>query len=250
MKIMARLPCRSGRRSKGTYANFDLFGKPAKRRHLQIVCAPNGITPRSATRSISTGRMGCDIAYADDERILNAYQSAGIAAHRITAIVEPATDAPAEVEADRTRTETQTTINADYPDTVLDGTGAIDASSNTLATLTQFDTYLSERLNAASVLAMGVETKSRRLPPCVFSMPCPLDWCSLFRDAAASRLAACGDQSIKRGSLRFRIRTGYETLTGATAGIYDRQRALLVSNGDPRVTAKRTMRACHCDADG
>lgn len=42
----------------------------------------------------------CDIAYADDERILNAYQSAGIAAHRITAIVEPITDAPADVEAD------------------------------------------------------------------------------------------------------------------------------------------------------
>ena len=39
----------------------------------------------------------CDIAYADDERILNAYQLAGIAAHRITAIVEPVTDAPADV---------------------------------------------------------------------------------------------------------------------------------------------------------
>ena len=46
---------------------------------------------------------------------------------------------------------------------VLDGTGAIDASGNTLATLTQFNTYLSERLNAASVLAMGDETKKQGL---------------------------------------------------------------------------------------
>ena len=107
---------------------------------------------------------------------------------------------------------------------VLDGTGAIDASGNTLATLTQFDTYLSERLNAASVLAMGVETKKQGLitamrvlnalpligAPYSVTQPHPV-W---------PRVAI---NPLERGSLRFRIRTGYETLTGATAGIYDRQ---------------------------
>lgn len=107
---------------------------------------------------------------------------------------------------------------------VLDGTGAIDASGNTLATLTQFDTYLSERLNAASVLAMGVETKKQGLitamrvlnalpligAPYSVTQPHPV-W---------PRVAI---NPLERGSLRFRVRTGYETLTGATAGIYDRQ---------------------------
>lgn len=43
--------------------------------------------------------LACETVYADDEHILNAYQSAGIAAHRITAsATEPVSETEPEVE--------------------------------------------------------------------------------------------------------------------------------------------------------
>ena len=107
---------------------------------------------------------------------------------------------------------------------VLDGTGAIDASGNTLATLTQFDTYLSERLNAASVLAMGDEVKRQGLITAMRVLDAlPLIGAPYSVTQPHPVWPRVAINPLERGSLRFRIRTGYETLTGATAGIYDRQ---------------------------
>lgn len=106
---------------------------------------------------------------------------------------------------------------------VIDGTGAIAASGNTLATLAQFTTYLENRLNAGSVLAMAATTREQALLTAMRVLNAlPLIGDPYSATQPQSVWPRMATNPMERGSLRFRIRTGYETLTGATGGIYDR----------------------------
>lgn len=103
---------------------------------------------------------------------------------------------------------------------VLDGSGAIVASGNTFATIAYADARFEGRANVATWDAASDDTQKRAMLDAMELLQ-GKQWIGrLFIDTQPKDWPRVGSTPKERQS-RSRIRTGYETLTGASAGIYD-----------------------------
>lgn len=112
--------------------------------------------------------------------------------------------------------------------------GVIDLAGNTYLTLVDADAYFDSRVNGGGWSGYTSDDKSRALITGAQSLDASRRWIGgLVREDQPLQWPRVAIRPMERRSRRL-IRTGFETLTGATAGLYDGKNRFWASTVIPK----------------
>ena len=112
--------------------------------------------------------------------------------------------------------------------------GVIDLAGNTYVTTAEADTYFDSRANGSGWSDYGDDDHKRALITAAEMLDASRRWIGgLVREDQPLAWPRVAIRPIERRSRRL-IRTGFETLTGATAGLYDGKRRFWASTVIPK----------------